>query len=652
MKKLIYLIVAIVALSLIVAGCGIPVVPPTEQSEPTGLTRIVEEVGKTYYVATTGDDSSGDGSAGNPWATINRAVEKASSGDTIKVAAGVYTPKETILIKVDNLTLIGPQAEVDPRSSYSKIREAGSEEEAIIYGKGLINVILIAANNVVINGFEVRYGVKDLIYQEEKCFGTVVKYNIVHDSDTDEGIQLKNCSKGMIEYNFVYDTAGDALNFASSDNCTIQFNEVHSADNRTTDTFGGAIYTYDSACIDIIGNYIHHTCSHGIVYGGAVKGYETYTPDFMNEGGKVKDNIVSGYSGGDGLVLLSHHTIVEGNEIYGCRRGIQIIGDGISVQKNVLYKNDVGISVIDIEKIIYSTNISAHYNEIVDNAKYGIFNYAKVTVDATCNWWGDNSGPSGAGPGTGDYVSENVIYSPWIGDLVIGDITINPAVVAQGTQTELTAFFTGPTGGTATIDWGDGSTAVDVVDDGAGTVTGSYTYAEAGVYTVKVKITICSSFDTAEYQYVVVYDPSAGFVTGGGWIDSPAGAYKADESLTGKANFGFVSKYKKGQSEPTGNTEFQFKAGDLNFHSDSYDWLVIAGAKAMYKGTGTINGTGEYKFMLSAIDEKLTSSTDVDMFRIKIWDSSGTIYDNQVGDDDDANPSTAISGGQIVIHKK
>ena len=41
---------------------------------------------------------------------------------------------------------------------------------------------------------------------------------------------------------------------------------------------------------------------------------------------------------------------------------------------------------------------------------------------------------------------------------------------------------------------------------------------------------------------VVVYDPSAGFVTGGGWIDSPAGAYTADPSLTGKANFGFVSK--------------------------------------------------------------------------------------------------------------
>src|SRR5947207_13665419 len=33
------------------------------------------------------------------------------------------------------------------------------------------------------------------------------------------------------------------------------------------------------------------------------------------------------------------------------------------------------------------------------------------------------------------------------------------------------------------------------------------------------------------FQYVVVYDPSAGFVTGGGWINSPARAYAAAPAL-------------------------------------------------------------------------------------------------------------------------
>ena len=58
------------------------------------------------------------------------------------------------------------------------------------------------------------------------------------------------------------------------------------------------------------------------------------------------------------------------------------------------------------------------------------------------------------------------------------------------------------------------------------------------------------------------------------------------------ASFGFVSKYKKGATIPTGQTEFQYKVGSLNFHSTDYQWLVIAGARAQYKGTGTINGQG------------------------------------------------------------
>jgi hypothetical protein len=43
------------------------------------------------------------------------------------------------------------------------------------------------------------------------------------------------------------------------------------------------------------------------------------------------------------------------------------------------------------------------------------------------------------------------------------------------------------------------------------------------------------------------------------------------------------------------------------------------------------------------------------MFRIKIWDknnNNAVIYDNQLGDDENADPTTELAGGQIVIHKK
>jgi hypothetical protein len=155
------------------------------------------------------------------------------------------------------------------------------------------------------------------------------------------------------------------------------------------------------------------------------------------------------------------------------------------------------------------------------------------------------------------------------------------------------------------------------------------------------------------YQYIVVYDPSAGFVTGGGWINSPAGAYMADPTLTGKANFGFVAKYQHGANTPNGQTQFGFHVAGLDFQSTSYDWLVVAGAKAKFKGSGTINGSGDYGFMLTAIDGQVNGGGGLDKFRIKIWDKAtgSVIYDNQMGAPDDGDAATVIQGGSIVIHK-
>jgi PKD repeat protein len=240
----------------------------------------------------------------------------------------------------------------------------------------------------------------------------------------------------------------------------------------------------------------------------------------------------------------------------------------------------------------------------------------------------------------------------------VGSISAPTAPVLLGTQISADAAFTDPgflDTHTALWDWGDDTTSAGTVSSGA-VGPDSHTYSAAGIYMIQLTVTDDDEGSgQSVFQYVVVYDPSAGFVTGGGWIDSPAGAYTPDTSLTGKANFSFVSKYKKGAETPTGNTEFQFHAASLNFHSDTYEWLVIAGATAKFKGTGTINGSGNYGFMLSAKDEKLTPSTDVDMFRIKIWDKDNgdaIVYDNEMGEDDDADPTTGIAGGSIVIHKK
>ena len=75
--------------------------------------------------------------------------------------------------------------------------------------------------------------------------------------------------------------------------------------------------------------------------------------------------------------------------------------------------------------------------------------------------------------------------------------------------------------------WDEAATSAGTVieDNGSGTVTGSHSYSLPGVYTLQLTVLDDDTGqDTQEFRYVVVYDPDGGFVTGGGWIDSPEGA--------------------------------------------------------------------------------------------------------------------------------
>jgi len=219
----------------------------------------------------------------------------------------------------------------------------------------------------------------------------------------------------------------------------------------------------------------------------------------------------------------------------------------------------------------------------------------------------------------------------------LNPVQVNAAVTAIG-------FFSDPDAGdahTALWDWGDGTATQGIVDEGMQSVNGGHTYTAPGTYALTLTVTDASgASDERVFEYVVVYDPTGGFVTGAGWIQSPAGAYMPDPTLAGRATFGFASKYKKGANMPTGSTEFRFKAGDLVFHSTSYDWLVVTGSHyARFKGTGTINGSGAFKFMLWAGDGA------PDTFRIKIWyedDGEVVVYDN--------GTDQAIGGGSIIVH--
>jgi hypothetical protein len=248
------------------------------------------------------------------------------------------------------------------------------------------------------------------------------------------------------------------------------------------------------------------------------------------------------------------------------------------------------------------------------------------------------------------------------GPAKLGAITAPTAPVAAGTPIVITGPFTDLgklDTHTAFIRWGDAAsfTPITVAEsNGAGTFSSSRSDVAPGVYqlTVRVRDNGGAVADSTLPDFLVVYDASGSYVTGKGAIQSPAGAcqltcYGAD----GRATFGFTSRYGNGATQPSGTTQFQFKAGNLDFQSTEYQWLVVSGARAQYKGEGTINGGGSYGFLVTAIDGDLPGGTGADKFRIKIWDKSSglVVYDNQMGAADSAEPATVIASGGISIKR-
>ena len=179
---------------------------------------------------------------------------------------------------------------------------------------------------------------------------------------------------------------------------------------------------------------------------------------------------------------------------------------------------------------------------------------------------------------------------------------------------------------TAVVTWDDGSASGAVC--GSGACTAPHTYATAGIYTASIALTDDDGgAASSAFSPIIITDANAGFVTGGGWVMSPAG----------KANFSISAKYVKNQTAPVGSASVQ--VAGTTFESTSIDWLVVRGGAAQFAGGGTINGTGDYGYQVFAADGS------VDKFRVRIFDKStnATIFEN-------AADAQALGGGNIVIH--
>jgi hypothetical protein len=208
----------------------------------------------------------------------------------------------------------------------------------------------------------------------------------------------------------------------------------------------------------------------------------------------------------------------------------------------------------------------------------------------------------------------------------------------------------------------DGSTSVkgnvtEPTTNKNGKVTGSNKFTTPGVY--KIQMNVIDQNNVTSYanmngdieEIIVIYDPNGGYTYGGGWFNSQAGALVSDPAAEGKASYGFTVNYFKGATNPRGETQFEFKVGSLEFNALNFDYLVIDGARAQFRGTGKITGDQSgYGFIMTVIDGDLGGS-GMDRIRMKIYNKNTgrVVYDNQPGASDAVDPVEAVGDNSSVV---
>lgn len=139
---------------------------------------------------------------------------------------------------------------------------------------------------------------------------------------------------------------------------------------------------------------------------------------FLNEEESLLENCVIEYGGESGLnaniyIYYSSPRITHCLIRHADENAIRITGAPANpvLTSNVIFGQDRGVVIESGSALIGGA--AGNGNSIISNATWGVQNLSGNEVDATWNWWGSASGPSGEGPGTGDAVSIDVLYDPW-----------------------------------------------------------------------------------------------------------------------------------------------------------------------------------------------------------------------------------------------
>jgi hypothetical protein len=215
---------------------------------------------------------------------------------------------------------------------------------------------------------------------------------------------------------------------------------------------------------EIDSNNIHH------LTGGVTRGI-LVQPLYGASTLSLDDNILSGINTttGTGIETLvsaeaSLNLTATGNTVSNWQTGILLASTSTTLQQS--FQN----------------------NFVLDN-QTGFINTSGTPVDASCNWWGDASGPSGAGPGTGNPVGPNVIFSPWA--TISTYIAVNAGAdqtINTGSSKTLTATVTAC--GSPQFLWSTGATTASITVNPSTTTMYSITVTDNNGHKATDEVTV------------------------------------------------------------------------------------------------------------------------------------------------------------------
>jgi hypothetical protein len=344
-----------------------------------------------WYVEPTGNDANTCTAPGptNACMTITGAMAKASAGDTINVAIGLYNEQVQI---TKTLTLLGAQAGVDARTR--------SGSESVI--DNACGPVQIMADKVVLDGFTIQGATST-----DPCFLAGIWTNPGF-SGTHGGHQILN---NIIQNNI----SGIELDNDGTFPAVVQHNLIQTNNNPGPGSGNAIQVNFGLVNATIDSNKFSGHTSASILIPGVPS--SNLTVSFNELVGGTSERIVFGNVTNS---TINGNTSVGSTALNG---PVRLFGgnSNISITNNVLRNGIRGIRVDDVG-IAPNTGVTAHNNCIAGNTAAGLDVPAgghSGTLDAKNNWWGAASGPkyNGAGPGTGDNIIDPdgvVAYIPFL----------------------------------------------------------------------------------------------------------------------------------------------------------------------------------------------------------------------------------------------